>query len=753
VTRHLCILSCHTFSPDVLAAVTEEGWGDVTVRTFPTRCGRPPLTWQELRLLLPKDCTDVAVIGRSCLKGLAATKPCDLCAKIVPQADCFDLVAGRSLVTHLIDDGAYLITPGWLERWRNEIADMGFSLGDAGPFFQEFARELVLLDTGSLPDSVGELERLASALGLPARSVPVGSDYVRTLLGRVVAEWRVEQERRLARERHQREAAERADQASAMSMLQGLAMLRDEAAVLNAIEDMVRSLFAPNDYWFVPVSPEGASLPDGFPAALAAVVEVMAGAAGAWAWTPSACGFLLRIGPPNDPLGILVVDGLAFPAFKERYLNLSMVLAGVFALAIENARSYQSLLRTTAELAQARDEAEAASQAKSQFIANMSHELRTPLNAVIGFSDILQWQEAVPQRREQLKAISTAGHHLLSLVQDLLDLSKIEARRIEPRFADIDLRSELASLRSLFAPAAEHKGLHFAVSFDPAVPPKLRADTGLLRQILGNLIGNAVKFTSTGGIDLSIRLDARDAVSGAAAGNGPVRVLFCIRDTGIGIRPENHQRIFEVFEQEDNTHTRPFGGTGLGLAITRRLVALLHGEIWLESVPGQGASFFVRLPFSAVTETIPVGPAVGAVLPPSRRDDTATILIVDDDAHSRALLVQILQQNGNYRPIAVDSGQAALHLLDSVPVDLILMDIQMPVMSGIDVTQRIRAGGIGTCPTDIPIIAVTAYAMTGDAERFIKQGVSDYISKPLRIDALMATVERHLDVLAASARV
>jgi two-component system CheB/CheR fusion protein len=388
-------------------------------------------------------------------------------------------------------------------------------------------------------------------------------------------------------------------------------------------------------------------------------------------------------------------------------------------------------------LTEAKERAEAANLAKSRFLAIMSHELRTPLNAIIGFGQFMRMSESDPSRAETLDIICKSGLNLLRLIQDILDLSKIEAGKFKMETSEFDLDGELDSLMVLFRPQAIQQRLDFSVTIAPGTPQRLGGDPGLLRQILVNLVGNAFKFTRNGKVTVDV------GVEGPAEMGRKARLVFQVTDTGVGIRPENQERIFEIFEQEDNTLTRQFGGTGLGLAISQRLVSLLEGRIWLQSTPGVGS----RFSFTALFEVLESGgepvlavaePAGQALTFASRR-----ILVAEDDHYNRKLLEQILREQG-FEVESADNGVAAADALARSRFDLAIMDIQMPMMSGIEVTQRVRSGSIPGCRCDIPIIAVTAYAMRGDRERFSRQGLTEYVSKPIDIGKLLTKIAQCL---------
>jgi len=399
-------------------------------------------------------------------------------------------------------------------------------------------------------------------------------------------------------------------------------------------------------------------------------------------------------------------------------------------------------LAALAQLQEAKERAEAASTAKSRFLANMSHELRTPLNAVIGFSELLVLSEKEGARREQLSIILDAARNLLRLIQDVLDLSRIEAGRQSVVPVEFDLAEELLRIIALFRQEAMRKHLELRVKTASAVPPRLRGDPGLLRQILVNLIGNALKFTNSGFVELQVDVDP------AAPPGAPGQLVFRVADSGMGVRPENQRRIFEMFEQEDDHLVKRFGGSGLGLAISRRLVALLGGGLWLESTPGVGSCFS----FSAVFEVIAGAEGAGsgaAAAPVALPAAGESILVVDDDPFSRTLLRRLLENRG-YRIVCVEDGAGALAQLTQQRFNVVLMDIQLPVISGIEITQRIRQGRVTGCDPALPVIAITAYAMRGDRERFLAQGMNDYVAKPLDAGRLLAAVERSLRPVAAA---
>ena len=394
-------------------------------------------------------------------------------------------------------------------------------------------------------------------------------------------------------------------------------------------------------------------------------------------------------------------------------------------------RNAINLEREAIELTAAKHAAEQASRAKSIFLANMSHELRTPLNAIIGFTELLLMTEESEHRREQMGIVRDASGSLLQIIHNILDLSKIEAGQMPVAEEDFIIADVVSSVCSMFSAQASTKQIDFSETIGPLVPSTIRSDPGLLKQVLVNLIGNAIKFTTCGSV--SLRVDVNPSVPG--------QLIFHITDTGIGIKPQSLTRIFEMFEQEDSSFTKQFGGSGLGLSISKRLVSLLGGELWVESKPGVGSRFSFTMALKAVA---PIHPDKSSALsiPCQGLSPELRVFIVEDDPFSRKLLVYVLENDG-YLVTSAEDGHRALEVLEREPFDLILMDIQLPHVSGLEIVKKIRSGGVSGCDPAIPIIAITAYAMRGDRDRFLNEGMTDYVSKPINVAHLLASVARH----------
>ncbi len=422
----------------------------------------------------------------------------------------------------------------------------------------------------------------------------------------------------------------------------------------------------------------------------------------------------------------------SFPLFDD---------AGGVTGVVEIVRDVTAGKKLEAELAAALERAEAGSQAKGAFLANMSHEIRTPLNAVLGYVQLMLRDRLDPPQRERLSVVEESAATLLSIINDILDYSKIEAGRLELKNETFDLPRCLTAAVKEQEVLARNKGLDLRLDIAPDVPRDVRGDGLRLRQILRNLVNNAVKYTEAGTVALTV---SRTGELPGAAGDDPRCVLrFAVADTGIGIPREQQATIFDSFTQVDGGLTKRQAGTGLGLAICRRLAGLMGGGVFLESEPGRGSVFWLECPFGlAATGQRAALPGFSGF--PDRPLPRLRLLLVEDNRVNRVFATDLLESLG-HEVVTAETGQQALDHLAGNAVDLVLMDIQMPVMDGLCATRAIRAGERGIDP-GVPVIGLSAYAMDQERERFLSAGFDGYVTKPIDQKALVEAIRNVLSV-------
>jgi PAS domain S-box-containing protein len=454
-------------------------------------------------------------------------------------------------------------------------------------------------------------------------------------------------------------------------------------------------------------------------------------------------------------------DGSSFPAEYSAFPIVDeAAITGEATGAVITFNDITERKRIEDDLAVAHAQAMEASRLKSEFLANMSHEIRTPMNGVIGMTGLLCTTTLSAEQREYAEAISQSAESLLAVINDILDFSKIEAGRIDIEVIDFDLHMVVEEAAKLVAPKADEKDLELAVMVDPQISMSVRGDPGRIRQILLNLLGNAVKFTDTGEVVLRVRKESERG--------GSIGVRFEVTDTGIGIDATQQARLFESFIQADASTTRRFGGTGLGLAISKRLAERMGGEIGVLSEAGKGSTFWFTLTLETGARgpgrpapapgpaRVPGGSAGGAInesvryafneVAPSAR---ARVLVVDDSPVNQRVAVRMLEKMGHVVDVA-DNGVGALAALGRVRYDAVLMDCQMPEMDGFEATRELRRREGSDRHTIV--IAMTAGAMAGDQEKCRAAGMDEYLSKPVMADTLMNTITSWLDPEAERSR-
>jgi signal transduction histidine kinase/ActR/RegA family two-component response regulator len=441
----------------------------------------------------------------------------------------------------------------------------------------------------------------------------------------------------------------------------------------------------------------------------------------------------------GDVVGVICCEHVGEPIqWRPDQQIFAVALSSISALVLRE----RELARTLKALTEANLAAEAASRAKSRFVANMSHEIRTPMNGILGVAELMQVNARNDEQRRAAAISRRCTDDLLRLVSDVLDFSKIEAGRVEFEAIEFSPAQAVVETIELFQSKAESIGIRLEKAIDANVPARLQGDPLRLRQILSNLLGNAVKFTREGSVRISVcaaDFEATDPLDRDRA----CRIVFEVADTGIGIAPADLPRVFDAFSQADESTTRRFGGTGLGLAIVRQLVHLMGGEVSAQSEPGHGSTFRVVLPFG-VRQCALAGDTpevIAANDPDSKRVLSGRVLLVEDNEINRLIAAEMLAVLGVNPKIAVD-GREAVAAARSERFDLILMDCHMPEMDGFEATREIRAYDQAHGEPRVAIVALTANAMQGDREVCLASGMDDYLAKPLTLDALRVTLAR-----------
>jgi len=416
--------------------------------------------------------------------------------------------------------------------------------------------------------------------------------------------------------------------------------------------------------------------------------------------------------------------------------------AGQAHLVASYSRDITQLKVTENQLRRERELAFSASQAKSQFLGNMTHELRTPLNGIMGAAQLAMPGDAAEDQAELWQIVADSGKRLLSIVNNVLELVDIDAAAIEPALTACAIQDVLTSLTRSYAVRATVKNIAFVTQLDPRIPERLVGDEFRLRQILSNLVDNALKCTSRGAIEVRVK-----RITSVRAAYPPqyCTLLFLVRDTGIGIAEEVQGKIFEEFELAEPYLTKRVSGAGLGLAIARQLVEMLGGRIWVRSTPGRGSTFYFTAPFALPDYECQDASVVYAGEETTFSPGDHTVLLVEDERINRLTTGRALARLG-YTVLEAVNGQEALAMLARERVDAVLMDIQMPVMDGIECTHHIRNGEVPGVSKRMPVVALTAYAGEKDRERFLRLGMNDYLAKPHSIEQLAEVLEANLKV-------
>lgn len=765
MTDNLCFGICEHYQAELRAVLASDDLADVHARILPARCGHPPLTAAEVTACADAQaspCHTLHLFGGQCLRPAVATLSAQVQPRVRPdmRENCFALFVNASILEHEIRQGKYLMTPGWLARWQHHLETWGFDRPTARSFFGEWATQLLLLDTGVDPRAALHLQEFSDFLQIPGSTLPVGLDVFRLTVAHVVQTWRLEQHQQHTAAELSDASKQLADYAMLSHMLSHIAAINSEDAVIQRILELFTLLCAPQQALYLPIVQgepgtlhgQGVNEPQ-IPDDLLSHLRLSA----PYAWTASQTGFYLRIQHQAEVVGIIKIDQFTFPRYKNHYLNLAQNIATLCGLAVVNARRYQRLEIANADLRQAKEAADSANQAKSLFLSNMSHEFRTPLNGILGYAQLLLRDQSLSaHQREQIEILKRSGEHLLALIIDLLDIAKIEAHRIELTPTPFRFETFLKTLSDLIEVRAVYKRLRFIVDVIwPQLPEVILADEKRLRQILLNLLGNAVKFTETGAVTFRVRRVAefRKVNAFAESDTFPMpqcrnaatqKLRFEVSDTGIGIPPDQLEAIFAPFEQVH--HRRYYAeGTGLGLSISRRLVRVMGSELHVQSTPQQGSTFWFELELPEIAEAhMLMKPSDIDVRPDiiGMAGEPKTLLIVDHSREDRQFLKDALAPLG-FEVLEAGDVRAAVDLACARIPDAICLDAMLPDLDGYAVSQHLLQM---PALRDVVIVAISADASFNAREQALRAGCHDFLPKPVMIHDLLQSLQRHLRI-------
>ncbi len=580
----LCFLICRHFRQEVEAIFASEGFDDVVVSAFPANCGHPPLTRTDVEQAPGRqEVCQVEIVGGQCLGNLPLS---DLPPHyhVHTRQNCFYFLSDPVLIDLYTRQGAYLVTPGWLAHWQAHLAEWGFEQAGAREFFAESVTQLVLLDTGVDENSPQHLRQFAGFVNLPSEILPVGLQRFRLFLVNLVFAWRVELERTQAAQSADSAQKQIANYAMAMELLNELVNATSEMAAIQSIVTTFHMLFAPERIFYMPIY-------DGEPGPIyseklavmndEAIRDRLNRLDQEYAWMTGKHGFLLRISHQGDLLGVVEIEGFAFPQYKEHYRKIALTLVKICGLAVTNARTYQQLII-------AKDHAESANRAKSLFLSKMGHEFRTPLNALLGYAQLLERNKPLMETHGQaITTIHRSGEHLLNLVNEILNFCKLETKSIELHPSDFHLPDLLRQIVKQVHPDARKKRVVLRHEFSPGLLEGVHWDKKRLQQVLISLLDNAVKFTDSGSV--SFRVYEVNTKTLHHSTTQPIR--FEIEDTGMGIAAGEQEMIFKPFYQIGELGEMA-GGIGIGLSVSHALVKIMGGELRVTSTAGQGSTFW-----------------------------------------------------------------------------------------------------------------------------------------------------------------
>lgn len=696
---------------------------------------------------------------------------------------CHGMLASEDLLKKYIHRGDYLITPGWLENWKYYITEeAGFDESTARDFFGESVNQLCLLDSGVYEQGAENMKAFSTFLGKSYEVVPVGMEYFKMTLLAVNFHYT----NQMLIEDLKFKNRNVAEYAMVIDFLAQIAGLLQIDELLENIFELFAMMTGATKLAFLHTSGDKKGNVKFFkdqPYATALFEASIQEWEEPFKLCETGQGFIFALKYDEEYLGLLEVDGIQIVEKIMGYVELSKSVMEIFSLSLFNAKHYGDLILLNSQLNEtnvdleklvtdrtmqliqvneglestnamleeeiaeryeverkllyAKEEAERANTAKTNFLENMSHEIRTPMNGILGMTELTLMTNPSEEQEKYLNLIKKATGALITIINDILDYSKIDKDLLFIENTHLNIGDLFKDVIALYDIGAKQKKLQLHYQIDGRLPKKIVADGVRIRQILTNLIGNAIKFTNHGGISLGAEYIGSEGKC--------IEICFSVRDTGIGIPAEQQEEIFERFTQVDSSYTKRYQGTGLGLAISKKLVEKMGGKIWVESDVGRGSTFYFSLPCEKLHEELePVPNLRDKKLNLKAFTTKAPVLIADDDSTSRQFMFTLLNKYGIHCVVAEDGVEAVQLYKDEKPV-LILMDIQMPLQDGLTATRKIRE--IEKAAGDeehTPIVALTAYAFREDVQNCLDAGMNAYISKPVDILELNQVLMKYL---------
>jgi len=642
----------------------------------------------------------------------------------IPQ--CLSWLLNKTLVEEMLASGAYIVSPSWLEKWKFQVMKRWkFDKVTARQFFGEFAKELVLLDTGMYGDCTKKMLEFSAYVDIPWRIVPVGLEHLQLHLEREL----LRNNLRLESEKIKDQSRQNADYAMLVDITGKISQLTTQEDAINEIFSTVTMLTGAAQLAFIPVQSGKTGAAKTIPQAFICeeITDLEINESGGYRMLANEASFRLYIRYHGDLLGVLDVYEIPLPKFISHYLKLLRFLAGVFALALDNARKYEKILEDAEHLATAKEQAEAANLAKGKFLANMSHELKTPLNGIISMTELATSSTDEAEKREYLFMANYSAKTLLKIINDILEYSRMVSGKMELENTSFSLQALAQEAFNLTKAIAFQKEISFHLIIDDAIPDELWGDAFRIKQVLLNLLGNAVKFTDRGRVIFKIKLLKID--------DKMISLKFFVIDTGVGIAEADVRELFQDFSQVGNIYGKKMSGTGLGLSISKKIVQMMGGQIGVKSRLGKGSCFSFDIHLSQPS-------AVSSSNPREEKNKltqfNGRILLVDDDPVGLIYGKKLLTMAGMDVDTAED-GKSALEACQDNQYDVIFLDIQMPDIDGYQVAEAIRLMEKKSGLRSV-IIALTAYSLQDEAEQCCQHGIDDLLGKPMRIEEVMEKI-------------